>query len=139
MHPCLNVDEILRLFACELVASEAKATAVALACCYRSFENPVLDVLWETQNELAPLLKCFPPDIWEGENDESIVSSPTMFIFPHSTDCFRKSFKRTPTKAEWTHSRKYAQRMRKMVVDASEDPVTSDIVLAVQLRTANDP
>ena len=31
MHLWLSVDEILRLVACELVASEAKATAVALA------------------------------------------------------------------------------------------------------------
>jgi len=138
MHSCLSVDEILRLFACELVASEAKATAVALACCRKSFEDPVLDALWETQNQLAPLLKCFPPGVWEQE-DGSIVSPPTVSISLYSTDCFRKSFKRIPTKAEWTHSRKYAQRMRKIEVDASEDPVTPDIVLAVQLRTANDP
>ena len=45
MHPCLNVDEILTLFARELVASEAKATGVALACCCISFEKPVFDAL----------------------------------------------------------------------------------------------
>ena len=51
MHACLNVpDEILRLIACELVASEGQATAVPLACCSQSFEGPVLDALWETQD-----------------------------------------------------------------------------------------
>ena len=67
MHPSLHVDEILRLLACELVASEARATAVVLARCCKSFEEPVLDALWETQDELSPLLECFPQDVWEEE------------------------------------------------------------------------
>ena len=52
MHICLNVDELVRLIACELVASEGKATAVALAGCCKSFEDPVLDALWETQGSV---------------------------------------------------------------------------------------
>ena len=43
MHACLNVDEIVRLIAYELVASGGYATAVALARCCKSFEDPVLD------------------------------------------------------------------------------------------------
>ena len=75
MHTCLNVDEIVRLIACELVASEGKATAVALACCRKSFEDPVLDVLWVAQDKLLPLLKSFPEDVrTEGGR---IVSVPT--------------------------------------------------------------
>ena len=68
MHPCFNVDEILSLFARELVVSKAKATAVALACCCKGFEGPVLDALWETQKRLTPLLKCIPQDVWEEGN-----------------------------------------------------------------------
>jgi len=79
MHPCLNVDEIIRLLACELVASKAKATAVALACCCKSFEEPVLDALWEGQDRLTPLLKCLPRDVWE-EGDENFVSLSADFI-----------------------------------------------------------
>jgi len=73
MHPCLSIDEVLRLLARILVASEAKGTAVALARCCKTFEEPVLDALWETQNRLTPLLKCFPRDIWE-EKDGCFVS-----------------------------------------------------------------
>ena len=73
MHACLSVDEILRLLAYELVDSEAKATAVSLACCCKIFEEPVLDELWETQDRLTPLLKCFPHDAWE-EKDGDFVS-----------------------------------------------------------------
>jgi len=65
MHPCLHVDEITRLIARELVRSGGRATAVALACCCKSFENPALDALWETQEELVPLLKSLPRDVWD--------------------------------------------------------------------------
>ena len=56
MHACLNVDEIIRLIARELVASESKATAAALACRRKTFEDPVLDTLWETQGR--PRVNC---------------------------------------------------------------------------------
>jgi len=84
MHRCLSVDEILRLLACELIASEAKATAAALARCCKTFEEPVLDALWETLDQLTPLLKCFPRDVWE-EEDGSFVSPPWRLIPLYST------------------------------------------------------
>ena len=80
MHACLNVDEIVRLIASELVGSRGKRAAVALACCRKSFEDPVLDALWAEQDELLPLLKSFPGDVW-GEG-ESTVSVPTTCVFP---------------------------------------------------------
>ena len=72
MHPCLRLDEIIRFLASDLVESEAKRTVVALACCCKTFEEPVLDVLWETQDKLIPLLKCLPEDTWE--NSRKFVS-----------------------------------------------------------------
>ena len=78
MHACLRVDEILRFLACELVRSETKATAVALACCCKSFEDPALDALWETQDRLLPLLKSLPRDVW---NSEYTVSAPTTHVY----------------------------------------------------------
>jgi hypothetical protein len=80
MHPCLSLDEIIRPLACEIVASGAKATAVSLACCSKSFEGAVLDVLWETQDRLTPLLKCLPQEVW-GEENEKFVSR-VMFNVP---------------------------------------------------------
>ena len=81
MHACLRVNEIVRLLACELVVLEAKATAVSLACCCKTFEEPVLDALWETQDRLTPLLECFPRDVWKGK-DGKFVSQVMEFIFP---------------------------------------------------------
>ena len=73
MHACLNVDEIVRLIASELV-SEGKATTVALACCCKIFEDPALDALWETQDQILPLLRTLPEDVW---NDGGCTVSGT--------------------------------------------------------------
>ena len=64
MHPCLCVDEVVRLIARKLVASGGRATSVSLACCCKSLEDPILDVLWQTQRVLLPLLKCLPGGVW---------------------------------------------------------------------------
>ena len=79
MHPCLDVDEILRVIARELVESGGKANAISLACCCKGFEDPALDVLWATQVGLLPLLKTFPGDVWN--KDEYAVSAPTVSIY----------------------------------------------------------
>ena len=79
MHACLNVDEIVRLIASELVESKSKAAAIALASCRKNFEAPVLDVLWETQDGLLPLLKSLPVDAWN--EGGCTVSTPTKHVF----------------------------------------------------------
>ena len=78
MHHCLNIDEIVRFIACELVASERKATAVCLACCCKGFGDPVLDVLWATQVKLSPLFECLPGDVW---NEGGYTVSTSMPVF----------------------------------------------------------
>jgi len=84
MHACLNVDEIVRVIAYELVASGAKATAVALARCSKSFEDPVLDTLWETQGQLLPLLRSLPRNVWN--EDGCKVSALTTCVFTFLND-----------------------------------------------------
>jgi len=73
MHPCLNVDEIVRLLAHELVASEESSAAVALACCCKNFEDLALDALWGIQEEFYPLLDILPEDVWN-ETSQDFVS-----------------------------------------------------------------
>ena len=73
------MDEIVRLIAYEVVGSENKATAVALAACRKSFADPVLDALWETQVKLLPLLKSLPGDVWN-EGAYTVSASTTRFF-----------------------------------------------------------
>ena len=112
MHACLNVDEILRLIVCKLVGSGARATAVALACCCKGFEDSVLDALWETQGGLLPLLDSLPADVWnEGGHT---VSVPTPRVSSPLNHFIEKSFKRHPTTLEWARFRKYARKIREL-------------------------
>ena len=137
MHPCLRVDEIIRLVAYELVDSGAEGTAASLARCCKSFGEPVSDELWGAQERLTPLLKCLPEDTWEDSGkfvSRSMTFTPSAAI--HQT---WKAFKRTPTKAEWAGFRKYALRMRNLQLHPSEDPEISDLLLIRQSHTTNDP
>ena len=92
MHLCLNVDEIVRLIGHKLVASRGNATAVALACCCKGLEDPMLDTLWEKQDQLLPLLQSFPRDVWQ--NDRCKVSVPVTFVFRFFNDS--KVFQKIP-------------------------------------------
>ena len=96
MHPCLHVDEILRHVASEVVASKGKGTAVALARCCKSFEDPVLDVLWETQEGLIPLFGSLPRGVWN--DDECDVGAPTVFVL-HSLKHTFPVFQKAPDEA----------------------------------------
>ena len=84
MHPCLHVDEIVRLITCGLIDAEEYATTVALACCNKTFEDPVLDVLWESQYQLIPLLNTLPWDIW-GPGSYQVSVATMMLAPPYST------------------------------------------------------
>ena len=106
----LNADETARHIACELVASERKVTAVCLACCCKSFEDPVLDALRATQFGSSPSFECFPGDVWN--EGGYAVSAPTTcgLFFPIGL----KVFKQFPTAMEWAHFRKCVRRTREL-------------------------
>ena len=59
MHAYLDVDEVVRLITCKLITSQVKATAIALTCCHKNHEDPVLYISWKTQEmPLPPLSVC---------------------------------------------------------------------------------
>jgi len=137
MHACLNVDEILRLITCELIVSKQWAAAVALACCCKGFEDPVLDVLWGSQDRLTRLLNCLPRGVWEKR--QRAVSAPTIHVFSSLIYLVQKSLKRLPTTLEWARFRKYARRMRNL--EGGDDPgaLSSEVFSVLQIGTANEP
>ena len=125
----------MRLIAYELVASGG-GTAVALACCCKSFEDPMLDALWVVQNRLLPLLKSFPGDVWN-DPDECTVSTPTTCVFPFLNNLIQKSFKRLPTTAEWSRLQKYARRMRELNDYGTLNDLSPEVFSVMQPHTIN--
>lgn len=64
-HSIWALNEIVNSIAANLVIDRATVDAVALASCCSSFVEPVLCEVWRSLSSLAPLVKCFPPEIWE--------------------------------------------------------------------------
>ena len=137
MHSCLRVDEIVRLVACELVALRGHATSVALACCGKSFEDPVLDTLWEIQEDLLRLLKTLPGDVWK--EGGCPVSSPTTRVSSSFNYFIQKSFARLPTPPEWARFRKYARRMRTLWGLGALATLSLEMFSVLQLRAISEP
>jgi hypothetical protein len=139
MHRSLIIHDVLHLLACKLVESELEATAVSLACCCKTFEDPILDELWKTQDQLIPLLRCLPQEVWE-VTDGYFVSRTVMSpLLSALNNLFGKHLQRIPTKAEWSDFQKYARRMRRLKVDASGDLITPETFLALQSHAADKP
>ena len=61
----LKISELTRLVASQLALIGAEGSAVNLACVCRSFEEPALSPLWETQWALSILLQVLPEETWE--------------------------------------------------------------------------
>ena len=137
MHPCLYVDEIVRLIAHELVAFNAQATSVALACCCKTFEDPVLDILWETQSRVLPLLKSLPGDVWD--EGGCSVSVPTTCFLSSLNYLIQKSFKRLPTTLELARFRKYAGRIRTLDERCNKHYIPQGVFSALQLCATGGP
>ena len=75
-HRCWALDEIVRVIAANLVSDKAGASAVSLASCSKSLEEPSLGEIWRSLSGLAPLVRCFPPEVWEVKG-EKLVSTTT--------------------------------------------------------------
>lgn len=91
MHPCLNVDEIVRAIACELIASGGKKTAVSLASCCKGFEDPVLDALWEGQDRWGILLRSFPEGVRKEDTGFVSIAVVVLFSLPSTSLLGRRS------------------------------------------------
>ena len=59
-HRVLAVDEILREVTARVIDVHPP-TAISLACCAKSFEEPALSALWKIQDELRTLIKTLSP------------------------------------------------------------------------------
>lgn len=87
----------------------------------------------------APIAEVFSGGCLEGSSGQ-IREPISQIITIFSSDCSpMKFFERIPTKAEWSRFQKYARGMRKLRVDASQDLVAPDVLLALQFRTGNNP
>ena len=53
--------------------SASSLTRLARTC--KAFQDPALDILWHSQDSLAPLLKCLPRDAWAWKEGKFVSNS----------------------------------------------------------------
>lgn len=85
MHHCLTTVEVISLVCEELAIDPRKAAypaLVRLAQTCRWMYEPAMNSLWYSLFDLAPLLRCFPEDVWD-DDDESMDN----FVSPTSVSC----------------------------------------------------
>jgi len=65
MNQIFYVEELVRQIAFNADhGSQGSASLLALACCCKTIEGPVMDVLWQRQESLHIILRTLPADCW---------------------------------------------------------------------------
>ncbi|KAI0076369.1 hypothetical protein K474DRAFT_1663028 [Panus rudis PR-1116 ss-1] len=112
MHRCIQVDEILRVIihfvspsiprtVGQLEARNKSFLSLALTC--RTFRDPAIDALWETQYGIWNLVKHFPEDLYKVSTTEENHHVWT--------------FEREPVEADWEGFSRYAKRVRNLLLN----------------------
>ncbi|KAJ7150095.1 hypothetical protein C8R43DRAFT_1128150 [Mycena crocata] len=76
MHDCWNVAENTLMIFHQLGGHKKLSALNSLARTCRMFSEPALDLLWETQKDILPLLQCLPPHIWTNYDSNFTLLSP---------------------------------------------------------------
>lgn len=65
MNQVFYIEELVRRIAFNAEdGSPGSASLLALACCCKILEDPVMDVLWQRQKHLLIILQTLPADCW---------------------------------------------------------------------------
>ena len=86
MNRALYIDELVKRIASNIEnGSKGSASLLALACCCKALEGPVMDLLWQRQKFLHIILQTLPADCWtitDGEYVSFLYSD--LFRVAHS-------------------------------------------------------
>ena len=138
---CWALDEIVKAIAASLVSDKAGASAVSLASCSKSLGRPALGEVWRSLSSLAPLVKCFPPEVWEVK-DEKLASTAMGFggrVIGILIDP-QQFFKRAPLRAEWTRfQQEYASKVQHLEVLSPEAVISPAALHLLQLCSPCSP
>ncbi|KAL1727502.1 hypothetical protein EV714DRAFT_253811 [Schizophyllum commune] len=109
-HRCLGIPEVLLIVAREL-REESPASVLNLALTHSSMCGPCLEVLWEKQTTLVPVLKLFP--------ECEIRDCPGM---SNAQDLILTG---PPSRDSWLEAQKYARRVRLLELVKSDGGIYS--------------
>src|ERR1700733_14977482 len=95
MNQLFYVEELVQRVALSADGgSSGSASLLALACCCKTLESPIMDILWQRQKSLHIILRTLPTDCWivmdkvyvsESELNPSVHPFFTLPAFNQST------------------------------------------------------
>ena len=73
-HRALGIDELIRNISYSVeITIPGMASLLAFACCCKSLEGPVMDILWLRQVDLLTILRSLPAGSWVVGADRDFV------------------------------------------------------------------
>ncbi|KAJ7656801.1 hypothetical protein DFH06DRAFT_991494, partial [Mycena polygramma] len=97
-----------------------------LARTCRTFSDSSLDILWRSQESLAPLLRCFPPHVWE--ITESLGIHRPAF-----------HFRSVPRTQDWDRVLVYASRVQEISVGGGGKEAERLLLQVLEVLTMSSP
>ena len=139
MHQAFYIEELVRRIAFNADDGSSGSTSLlALACCCKALESPVMDVLWQRQKHLHIILQTLPADCWTISYGEYVSGDiPTIQVthFPLFQD-----FARAPRTVEWQRFKGYVARIVELVVgEHSSRRVSSEAITFFGMQSIVDP
>ena len=111
MHQVLRLDELIRNIShCASPTPEGSASLLAFACCCKSFEEPVMDILWQRQVDLSTILKTLPADSWM-VTDNIFVREKLRSLVVSQPLPISQTLSRNLSPDEWKRFKKYTARV----------------------------
>ncbi|KAJ7447467.1 hypothetical protein FB451DRAFT_779082 [Mycena latifolia] len=114
MHRCLKIPEVLSLIFAHLAEGTGNVDLSHLAITCRTFADPALNLLWHTQTDLVPLLRCL--ELWFGADDPAVLPltyfEAACAILPH----------------EWDRFLFYSRRIKKLEFGAVSEECSLDVM-----------
>jgi hypothetical protein len=116
MHQIFRLDELVQSVAhCVDHTAEGSASLLALACCCKSLEGPVMDALWCRQTILSTILRTLPADSWSVD-DGVFVRKKLTYPFVSQASPGFQSLSRNLSQEEWNRFRRYTARVTELEV-----------------------
>ena len=90
MHIVLGISELQRDIFLHLIAENAQGTLANLAQACRAFQENALDLLWEYQADLLPLVQCVSGALVENIEYDGGITIRVIVSSPLATEKFSR-------------------------------------------------
>ncbi|KII95724.1 hypothetical protein PLICRDRAFT_170336 [Plicaturopsis crispa FD-325 SS-3] len=128
MHPCLETFDIIVLIFTDIARSKnpdaARTTLASLARTCHAFQEVALDLLWEEQTGMLPLLRCMPPDLLDETTRDA--------------DRPKLTLRRPICPADWQRCQRLGARVKNLRMKRLDYEMSPEVSLAMLIASPGE-